>query len=229
MRRTLAAFAALAVLLAVGAPLAPLAGQDTGMADQQAVVTEAGLPDGWMMRLDRPGAGSEMVDFRVMEPGWHATTGRAGAAIFWQPGMEASGAYRFSTTMHLFDPASHAEAFGLFVGGDDLDAADQSYVYFLVRQTGEYLIKRRTGAETENIVGWTVHDAVPVMAPGAEESTEYGLAIEVGDDEVSFMVNGTAVHTLPTSQVETDGQVGLRINHMLDLHIEPLELTRAGM
>ena len=225
MRRTLTMFMALA-LLAAGAPLAA---QDTGMADPQVMATDAGLPDGWMMRLDRPDAGSEMVDFRVMEPGWHATTGRAGAAIFWQPGMEANGAYRFSTAMHLFDPAEHAEAFGLFVGGDDLDAADQSYVYFLVRQTGEYLIKRRTGTETENIVGWTAHEAVPEMAPGAEESTEYDLAIDVDDDEVSFMVNGAAVHTLPASQVETGGQVGLRINHMLDLHIEQLELTRAGM
>ena len=225
MRRTLTVLAALALFVAG----APLGAQEGDMADRQAMATDAGLPDGWMMRLDRPGAGPDMVDFRVMEPGWHATTGRAGAAIFWQPGMEAAGSYRFSTAIHLFDPASHAEAFGLFVGGENLDAADQSYVYFLVRQTGEYLVKRRMGTETENIVGWTAHDAVPEMEPGADGSTEYDLAIQVDGDQVSFMVNGTAVHTAPASQLETDGQVGVRINHMLDVHVEELELTRAGM
>ena len=215
MRRTLVALAALAL---IAAP-----------AGAQEMATSQGLPDGWMMRFDRPGAGADQADFRVMEPGWHVTTGRAGAAIYWQPGMEADGAFTFSTGMHLFDPASHAEAFGLFVGGENLDAADQRYVYFLVRQTGEYLIKRRIGSETANVVGWTAHDAIPEMAPGAEESTEYQLAIQVEGDEVAFMVNGTAVHTLPAGEVDTDGQVGIRVNHMLDLHIEQLELTRAGM
>lgn len=211
MRRTLALFAAAAALIA--AP--DLHAQE--------------LPDGWAMRFDRPSAGADMVDLRVMEPGWHVTTGRAGAGIFWQPGMTADGPFSFSTGMHLFDPASHAEAFGLFVGGQNLEAADQRYVYFLVRQTGEYLIKRRVGSETEDVVGWTAHAAIPEMAPGAEESTEYQLAIEVSGDEVAFMVNGAVVHTLSTDAVDASGQVGIRVNHMLDLHIEQLELTRSGM
>lgn len=211
MRRTLALFAATAALIA--AP--DLDAQE--------------LPDGWAMRFDRPSAGADMVDFRVMEPGWHVTTGRAGAAIFWQPGMTAGGDYRFSTAMHLFDPASHAESFGLFVGGDDLDGANQEYLYFLVRQTGEYLIKRRVGSETEDVVGWTAHAAIPEMAPGAEESTKYELAVEVTGAEARFLVNGAVVHTLSTDAVDAGGQVGIRVNHMLDLHIEQLELTRSGM
>ncbi|MDX1673491.1 MAG: hypothetical protein R3314_01720 [Longimicrobiales bacterium] len=223
MRRIFATLAALAVLAAAPG----LHAQDTGdhsMADQQGMATSQGMPDGWMMRFDRSGAGADMVDFRVMEPGWHVNTGRAGAAVFWQPGMEASGSYRFGTTLHLFDPASHAEAFGLFVGGEDLDGAGQEYLYFLVRQTGEYLIKRRMGSETENVVGWTAHDAVPTMEPGAAESTAYPIAIEVDGDRVHFLVDGTAIHTLPADQLDTDGQVGVRINHMLNMHIEPLQL-----
>lgn len=213
MPRTLAAIAALALIAA------PAAAQE--------MATSQGLPDGWMMRFDRPGTAMDQADFRTMEPGWHVTSGRAGAAIYWQPGMEADGPFRFSTAMHLFDPADHAEAFGLFVGGQDLDGADQQYLYFLVRQTGEYLIKRRMGSETANVVGWTAHSAIPEMAPGAEESTEYDLAIQVDGDEVAFMVNGATVHTVPADQVDTAGQVGIRVNHMLDLHIEQLELTRS--
>lgn len=226
MRRTIPLFAALLFLAAPG-----LSAQDPGdhsAADQQGMATTEGVPDGWMMRFDRSGAGQDMVDFQVMEPGWHVTTGRAGAAIFWQPGMDASGSYSVATQMHLFEPASHAEAFGLFVGGEALDAANQSYVYFLVRQTGEYLIKRRLGSETENVVGWTKHDAIPTMEPGAGDPTEYNLAVEAGAESVAFKVNGTTVHTLPASDVSTAGQAGIRINHMLNIHIQTLELS-SGM
>lgn len=212
MRLALAGLAVLSLLVPVG-----LAAQE--------LATSEGVPAGWMMRLDRPSAAHDMVEFRVMEPGWHVTTGRAGAAIFWQPETTASGTYTARTTLHLFDPASHAESFGLFIAGQELEAPDQQYLYFLVRQTGEYLIKRRVGTETADVVGWTGHEAIPEMAPGAEEATQYDLAIAVGASDVAFQVNGATVHTLPRSEVRTDGVVGLRVNHMLDLHVEALEIT----
>ena len=218
MRRTLTALAAIAALAAPATIQA-----------QEGMATSEGMPEGWMMRFDRAGAGADQVDFRMMEPGVHVTTDRAGAAIFWQPGMEADAPFTFRTTMHLFDPASHAEAFGLFVGGENLVGPDQRYLYFLVRQTGEYLIKRRVGSETETVVGWTRHDAIPTMEPGAERSTEYPLAIRVADGQVHFAVSGTVVHRLPAHRLAIDGHVGIRVNHMLDVHVEPLELTRAGM
>jgi hypothetical protein len=39
-------------------------------------------------------------------------------------------------------PADHREGYGLFVGGRNLQRPDQPYTYFLVRGTGDYLIKR---------------------------------------------------------------------------------------
>ncbi len=216
---------ALLALLAV----APAAAQehDYPPADAQhsghhALATHEGMPDGWLMRFDRDAAGSDMLDFETMPPGWHVTTGRAGAGIFWMPEMAVAGPYTARGTFHLFDPASHAESFGLFVGGSALDAADQEYLYFLVRQTGEYLIKRRSGDETSNVVGWTRHDAIPLAPAGEQGPTRYDLAIEVGAGSMTFQVNGATVHTLPASAEDTDGVVGLRINHMLNIHVEEL-------
>lgn len=191
---------------------------DRDRADPEFATAE-GLPDGWLMRLDRDSFTPDMVDFEPMEPGWHVKTGRA-AGIFWQADAAFDDEYATAATYHLFDPAEHAEAFGLFVGGTDLDGPDQQYVYFLVRQTGEYLIKRRTGSETSDIVDWTQHPAVPVAPTGEQGPTQYDLAISVGAGEVSFMVNGQTVHSLPVSEVDTDGVYGLRINHMLDVHVE---------
>lgn len=195
---------------------------DHARADHGAMATHEGMPDGWLMRLDRADDAAAMVEFQTMTPGWHMETGRAGAGIFWMASMTASGPFTARGTFHLFSPASHPEAFGLFVGGTDLNAAGQQYVYFLVRQTGEYLIKRREGSETTNVVGWTRHPAIPV-APAVEQGpTQYDLAVHVGPEQVEFRVNGATVHTLPRTAVQTDGVVGLRINHMLNIHVEEL-------
>jgi hypothetical protein len=223
MRRTLAALTTLALTIVA----APAVAQDPGdhtPADHGAMATAEGLPDGWLMRFDRSSAGPDMVDFQVMEPGWHMTTGRAGSGIFWQPGMTATGDYTVETTMHLFDPASHAEAFGIFIGGERLGEADQSYLYFLVRQTGEYLIKRRRGADTEDVQGWTAHEAIPEAPTGERGPTQYDLAVRVGAETVEMEVNGQTVHSMPRDGLSTDGLAGIRVNHMLDIHVETLAL-----
>lgn len=219
MTRT-AALALTALLAAV--PAAAQDHGDHGTPDHGAMASVEGVPDGWLMRFDRAAATPDMVDFQIMEPGWHVKTGRAGAGIYWMPTMTASDEYSTHVTYHLFNPASHAEAFGLFVGGQDLGGADQEYLYFLVRQTGEYLIKRRVGSETENVVGWTGHPSIPEAPAGEQGPTQYDLAVEVGTDDVDFLVNGTVVHTLPRADLETSGVYGLRINHMLDVHVEAL-------
>lgn len=215
---------AIAAALAAAPLASPLAAQEEHSAAHAAgAVRTEGLPDGWMMRFDRASAGADMASFTTMAPGWHVTTGRAGAAIFWRPDMRATGEYRLDATMHLMKPAEHAEAFGVFLGGQDLEVDGQRYLYFLVRQTGEFLIKRRSGEETENVVGWTAHDAIP--AASADGSTRYDLSVVVGAASVDFMVNGATVHSIPAGQVSTDGVAGARINHMLDVHLATLELT----
>ena len=212
-------------LLALSGALvaAPISAQgDHSAAHDRGMASAHGMPEGWLMRFDRSNATPDMATFNTMAPGWHVTTGGRGAAIFWQPAQTATGEYRLESTIHLMKPAQHAEAFGIFVGGSDLEAEGQQYVYFLVRQNGQFLIKRRNGAETENVVGWTAHPSVPSAA--AEGSTRYDLAIEVGERTVAFQVNGATVHSMPRAGLDTDGLYGLRINHMLDTHVESLNL-----
>jgi hypothetical protein len=40
-------------------------------------------------------------------------------------------------------------------------------------------------------------------------------------------VNGQVVHTTPKSAVMTDGLVGVRTNHQLNVHIESFEVTNS--
>ena len=44
-------------------------------------------------------------------------------------------------------------------------------------------------------------------------------------DTVRFSVNGAVVASLPRGQVLTDGTVGFRVNHSVNIHITTLDVT----
>lgn len=193
---------------------------------QNPVPENMAVPAEWEVRLDNPddditiGDDAESADifFVNMKPGWHITTGPR--AIFWHPASSAEGSYRAHTKIHLFDPKGRNEAFGLFFGGENLKEDNQTYTYFLLRNSGEYLIKKRIGSETEIVKDWTKTGAMVQYTDTTENSVPNTLSVEVGDNQVSFFVNGEQVETLPNDQIDTEGFVGLRVNHRLNLHIE---------
>lgn len=189
------------------------------------------VPANWEVRPDTPdpevniSSNEEEADifFVNMVPGWHITTGPA--AIFWHPASTAEGAYRAETVIHLFDPEGRNEAFGLFFGGSKLNGEDQAYSYFLLRNSGEYLVKNRSGSETSVVQGWADASPMDEYDENSGTSVRNSLAVEVRGSKATFYVNGTEITTLPTSQLNTDGIVGLRINHRLNVHVEDLAVT----
>jgi hypothetical protein len=215
-----------AALLAVATPAAaqphqhpaPQAGADADHAGHQATA----IPEGWQVRLDRPNS-TAPIHFMSMEGHLHAVLGPAG--IFYQPAATATGSFRAGGTFTLNRPSEHPEAFGLLVGGRNLDAENQDYLYFLVRQDGKFLVKHRAGSETHTLIDWTEHAAI--QRPGADGKATNALAVESSPTGVRFLVNGTEVGTLPRG-VNTDGIVGLRLNHNLDVMITDWGVHPAG-
>ena len=184
------------------------------------------VPDNWEVRLDNPdedvmvGKDSDTADifFVNMTPGWHITTGPR--AIFYPPKNTASGTYKVHSKIHLFNPQGRNEAFGVFMGGQNLQKENQTYTYFLLRNSGEYLIKKRAGADTKIVKDWTKTDAMVIYDDTTKSSVANTLSVEVMENEVAFYVNGTKVDTLPKGNLDTNGIVGLRVNHALNLHVE---------
>ena len=185
-------------------------------------------PPTWVVRTDRPmpdvkiGSVQDSVDiwFVNMTPGWHITTGPA--AIFYHPYSIADGLYRIEATIHLFDPGERREAYGIFFAGKDMDTDSLTYDYFLLRNSGEFLIKRRVGGETEIINNWTAHDAIVTYGPDSESSVKNEIAVVNGPRDVIFWVNDEMVARLPRTEVNTQGVYGLRINHALNVHVSDL-------
>ncbi|MEX2478243.1 MAG: hypothetical protein WD357_07385 [Gracilimonas sp.] len=191
------------------------------------------VPEGWEVRLDR-----EMPDVKIssdpdsadiyfvnMTPGWHITTGPAG--IFYHPANTASENFTIKSELHLFDPGDrNREAYGLFLGGSDLQGEDQRYVYFLIRNTGEFLIKERMGTETQLIQEWTPSSAIIKYEPGVTENSSVmnTLSVNVSGSDISFHINEEEVASMNSTDLETNGVFGFRVNHSINLHISDLSL-----
>ena len=178
------------------------------------------LPAGWQMRLDDPRGKPEAVSFMMMNGGPHVMTGPA--AIFYKPDMTKSGTYEVSATFTQMAPAPHPEAYGLFIGGSDLQGPNQKYTYFMIQQDGTFLLKRRAGAATPVIQDWKANGAVK-KTEGKTQGVNT-LTVSVAPDKVRFLINGTEVGTASPSQVDASGIVGLRINHNLNVHVASFDV-----
>ena len=182
------------------------------------------LPAGWTARADNAG-GLANVKVVPMGSGIHVTLGPA--IILYKASDAGKGPFHTLATFTQTKPTEHPEGYGLIAGGRDLAGAGQSYVYFLVRQDGTYLIKRRDGDKTSEISRGWVSDAAVKKADSKGTATNL-LEIDHKRDpsKVSFLVNGKPVYVTDASAMNLDGTVGLRVNHNLDVHIEGFAVHR---
>jgi hypothetical protein len=184
----------------------------------------AQAPKGWMVRADRSTSASDpdgagTIKFVTMGTGFHATNPQA--AVYWNPANTTTGTYTVKGTFTLVKPSGHTNYYGLVFGGSDLEGAKQAYTYFLVAQDGTWLVKRRNGdTATDNVLPKTASDAV--KKPGADGKSVNALEVRVGADKIDFVVNGTVVGSSPKSGTKTDGVYGIRVNHLLEVHIDGL-------
>ena len=180
------------------------------------------LPAGWAARTDRDAPVSG-VKFVKMGEGWHVTSGPA--AVYYREADKASGNYKVSASFSA-GKGQYPEGYGLVIGGSDLAGANQQYTYFLVRQDGKFLIKQRKGSSTSNVTSdWT--DNAAVKQPGADGKATNELAVAVNGGKASFTVNGKEVYSTDASKIDTNGIVGLRVNHNLDVHVAGFAVSKS--
>jgi len=187
----------------------------------------AQAPKGWKMRVDQSTSASDPdapgpIKFMAMGSGFHFVNPQA--AVYWNPSNTASGAYTLKGTFTLQKPSGHTNYYGLTFGGSDLEGARQKYTYFLVAQDGTFLVKKRDGEATSDVVRKTPSDAV--KKPGADGKSTNALEVRVAANKIDYVVNGTVVNSMPKGDTKTDGVYGIRVNHLLEVTVDGFTLSK---
>lgn len=196
--------------------LAPLAAQDN---DPDRAVKGGQFPAGWSARPDR--GTPDQINFTQAGTTMHFVMGPAGT--FYNPGWTKTGNFKFSARVAQSKAPSHPTSYGISFGAKDMAGAMQTYSYFLVRQNGQFYIANRDGdARPTAVMPWTDHAAITKQ--GADGKQANVLGVEVQGDNVIFTVNGAEVTRQPKAKLHTDGMVGLRIGHNMDVDVD--QVTR---
>jgi len=202
----------------------PLAAQQGDHDADHAVAGGGTVPAGWSVRPDGTG---NPANVRVvpMASGLHLTLGPA--IILYRKSTDGTGPFHTLATFTQTKKLAHAEGYGLFLGGRDLEGPGQAYTYFLVREDGSYLIKRREGEQTTEITrGWVPHRAIHQLDEKGTATNLLEIDSKRDPTKIAFKVNGEAVFTAEAGTFNADGIVGVRANHNLDLHIDGFDVHR---
>jgi len=190
---------------------------------------------------------SPNVKFVPIAGGFHITTGPAGT--FWNPAHGVTGDYTVKATFTLLKPSGHVNYYGLVFGGSDIEGLDQNYLYFLVAQNGSYVVRHRAGTAVYDVQERTDHHAVKqpdasgrsrndleVRVSGATisyvvngvvvlttsrtpENSLQALLRQVRPD-TGASDPGRLIGSIQQANAGTDGLVGIRVNHQLDVQVE---------
>ncbi len=181
------------------------------------------LPAEWRARTDKnkPLTGANIV---AMGDGLHVILGPA--VVLWRDADRATGNYHAVATFTQTRNPKHPEGYGLFIGGSHLSDPRNRYTYFLVRGDGTFFIKRRIAGDSTVAVtkGWTASPAV-VKADSAGKATNE-VSVLVSGGKVSFRANGKEVYSANAADLDTQGIVGYRVNHNLDVHLSALGIHK---
>lgn len=235
---------ALALLVAAS----PLAAQMPAAPAAQKAAAGA-VPAGWKYVEDRStnasdpdGGGS--IKILTAGAGYHIET--PSAAVFWNPANTATGNYTLKARVTINERSGHVNFYGLVFGGKDLGTPTQAYNYFLVAQDqptanqfaqaqplGTFLIKKMSGTTATPAFqlpgaggrSGTVPHAV-IKIPDASGKATNDLEIRVQTDKIDFVINGTVVHSAPRAGINTDGIWGIRSNHLLNINVDGLSVTK---
>lgn len=186
-------------------------------ADPDVNVSGGAVPAGFTARADKDAAMSGAA-YTANGGKWEVKTGPA--HIVYSATTLGAGNYTASGAIEQLEAPTHPEAYGIFIGGRDLDKPTQAYTYFIVRGTGDMAVKVREGDKTRDVIKWTASPDVP-KADASSKAT-YALDAQVTGDAVKFSINGKQVGSVSKVGLPTEGIAGLRINHNLHVSATPV-------
>ena len=189
---------------------------------------------GWKVKVDARAAqqGKSVKDSKFGMSGGKMDLKIGPAAIYWNDANKASGNYevKASFTENAHKPG-HPHSYGVFIGGSDLETADQAFVYCIAYANGTYSVKYFHGANVVSVTDRAASAAINKANEANHATNEIGWRVRGG--KASCVINGTEVQSFDASQLvgadklkSLDGIYGVRVSHNLDLTVTPLTLTK---
>ena len=183
----------------------------------------AQVPAGWNVKVDGNGNTSHVKVLDLGPGTLHVTTGPA--IVIWpNESANMSGNYSFTATFTQTKAPMHPEAYGIFIGGKNMDTPDAEYGYLIIRGDGKYSIKHRANAkDVHTVQDWTDLAGMNVKDEAGEATNT--VKFEAKSDSVRAFVNNKQVAAWGRQYWGASGVAGIRVNHQLDMHITDVKIT----
>ena len=207
--------------------------------DASRVVAAGGISvSQWTGKIDanEERAGLTLNDAKLAKEGdtFHVTTGPA--AAYWNPGNKATGDYIVKAIFaepKYMNLNSHPHPYGIFIAGNEMGTASQSYLYCAAYGNGRFIVRGfGPGAFQMNGFQGEANPAVH-KASGVGQSVTQEIALSVKSDRVECSINGTVVAGYNKSALLTagrlrsiDGIYGLRFAHNTEVIVSGLSALK---
>jgi len=192
----------------------------------------------WTGKIDanEERAGRTLNDAKLTKSGdtFQVTTGPA--VTYWNPANKATGDYTVKATFtepKYMNLNSHPHPYGIFIGGNEMGTAAQSYLYCAAYGNGRFIV-RGFGPSAFQMNGFAgeanpaVHKAAGVGQPVTQE-----IALSAKKDRVECSINGTVVAGYNKPAIvtagklrSTDGIYGIRFAHNTEVTVTGLSLLK---
>ncbi|HVW83167.1 MAG TPA: hypothetical protein VHB50_00725 [Bryobacteraceae bacterium] len=188
---------------------------------------------GWTGRAD---GGAPLTAVKLTEEGnaLHVATGPA--AAFWKSSDKATGNYTVKATFtepKYMDLNSHPHPYGLFIAGNDMGTASQTYLYCAAYGNGSFIVRGFGPAAFQMNGRQPEQNAAVHKAAGQGQPVTQEIAMSVKGDKVDCAINGKVVASYDKSAVvgsgklkSTDGVYGIRFAHNTDGTVTRLSVTK---
>jgi len=192
----------------------------------------------WTGKIDagEERSGRTLNDAKLTKEGdtFHVTTGPAVA--YWSSANKATGDYTVKATFtepKYMNLNSHPHPYGIFIGGNEMGSASQSYLYCAAYGNGRFIV-RGFGPDPFQMNGFqgdanaAVHQAAGVGQPVTQQ-----IALSVKGGRVQCSINGTVVADYPKAALVTEGKLkstdgiyGLRFAHNTEVNVSGLSVSQ---
>jgi hypothetical protein len=216
-------------------PLALVAeGQDTARA-----VADGGISvPGWTGKIDpnEEKAGQTLNNAKLSGDAKSLQVTTGPAVVYWNPANKAAGNYTVKATfteskyMSLND---HPHPYGLFIAGNDMGTAEQSYLYCAAYGNGNFIVRGFGPAPFQMNGRRGEANAAVNKAAGPGQPVTQEIAMTVKGDRVECAINGTVVGGYDKPALvtagklkSTDGIYGVRFGHNTEATVTGLAMTK---